>query len=72
MPTRHLLLLKSVRVRLVRLVALKAEGEIVTPRAVKSEHQLGDWFHAAIAAVPQVVPIVYELLLRRSLGFLGD
>ena len=46
------MLLESVGVRLVGLVALEAEGEVVALGAVEAELALGDGLHAPIAAEP--------------------
>ena len=48
----NFLLLESVGVRLVGLVALEAEGEVVALGAVEAELALGDGLHAPIAAEP--------------------
>ena len=48
----NLLLLESVRVRLVGFVALEAEGEVVALGAVEAELALGDGLHAAVATEP--------------------
>ena len=72
LPDRHFLLLKSMRVRRICLVALHAEGEIFAGQAVEVVHLLWDGLHALVAAEPEVVAVLNQLLLSRPLGFLCD
>ena len=71
MPQRNLLLLKSMRVGLVRLVALLAECEVVAASTVEVELKFRDGLHASVTAVPEIVAIIKQLLLRRILGLFG-
>ena len=72
LSNRHFLLLKSMRVRSICLVALHAEGEILAGQAVEVVHLLWDGLHALVAAEPEVVAVLDQLLLSRSLGFFCD
>ena len=59
------------RVGLVRLVALLAECEVVAASTVKVELKFRDGLHASVTAVPEIVAIIEQLLLRRILGLFG-
>ena len=60
------------RVRCICLVALHAEGKILASQAVEVVHLLRDGIHALVAAEPEVVAVLDQRLLSRSLCFLGD
>ena len=69
---RHFLLLESMQMVCIRLVALHAEGEVLTSQAIKAIHLLRDRLHALIATEPQVITILNQLLLGRVLDLFCD
>lgn len=67
---RNLQLFKLMGVRRVCLVAFEAEGEVFALGAVEPIHLLRDGIHALVAAKPEVVPIVNQLVLSCLVRFL--
>ena len=59
-------------VRLVILVAVDAESEVVTLGAIKVEHALRNGLEALITAIPEVVTFILHLLRSLLHGFLLD
>ena len=66
------MLLKPVRVSRVCLVALEAKGEVVALSAIEVEHLLWNRLHAAVAAEPHIISLLFKLLFSLLLSLLRN
>jgi hypothetical protein len=56
------------RVSGIGLVTFHAETEVLALGAVKAEHSFRDRLHALIAAEPEIITIIEQLILRSVLS----